>query len=277
MVAPMASARRGRRARRAIRDRSVPRVLAVTITLALLLGVGGVSYGLYRVANGSDLAAGGPTLGVPLSAASSGTPAGSAAATGTEQTASAADSATPSGTPSESSTAAPSSTKAAVKAQGRTTTVPVSTAPSTPPPASASSTPSASTPSSPAADVAQQVFTLTNVERVAAGCQPLTWNATLAAVAAAHSADMAANNYLDHNSLNGTTPAQRITAAGYTWTITAENIAAGQATPADVMASWMASAGHKANILNCSLTELGVGFASGGSYGTYWTEDFATP
>ncbi len=41
----------------------------------------------------------------------------------------------------------------------------------------------------------------------------------------------------------------------------------------------MASPGHRANILNCSLRQIGVGLATGpaGTYGTYWTQDFATP
>jgi len=42
------------------------------------------------------------------------------------------------------------------------------------------------------------------------------------------------------------------------------------------MASWMNSAGHKANILNCAHTELGVGYATGGTYSSYWTQDFGT-
>jgi hypothetical protein len=86
----------------------------------------------------------------------------------------------------------------------------------------------------------------------------------------------AAKNYVDHNSPSGTTPAQRLSAAGYIYTQMAENIAAGQATAADVMASWMNSAGHKATILNCALTELGVGYATGGTYGSYWAQDFGT-
>ncbi len=122
----------------------------------------------------------------------------------------------------------------------------------------------------------QQVLTLTNAQRAAVGCPALTWNATLASVARAHSQEMAAKNYFDHNSPSGTTPAQRLSAAGYTYTQMAENIAAGQAAPADVMASWVNSAGHKANILNCSLAELGVGYATGGTYGSYWTQDFGT-
>jgi uncharacterized protein YkwD len=39
----------------------------------------------------------------------------------------------------------------------------------------------------------------------------------------------------------------------------------------------MNSAGHRANILNCGYREIGVGYATGGSYGTYWTQDFGTP
>ncbi len=54
-------------------------------------------------------------------------------------------------------------------------------------------------------------------------------------------------------------------------------IAAGQRTPQDVVAAWMGSSGHRANILNCALTQIGVGHATGGSYGHYWTQNFATP
>jgi uncharacterized protein YkwD len=122
----------------------------------------------------------------------------------------------------------------------------------------------------------QQVYTLTNTQRIAAGCPALAWNDTLAVVARAHSADMAVNSYFDHNNKAGLTPAQRVLAAGYSYTLTAENIAAGQPTAQDVLTSWMNSAGHKANIVNCDLHELGVGFATGGSYGTYWTQDFGT-
>ncbi len=70
-----------------------------------------------------------------------------------------------------------------------------------------------------------------------------------------------------------------MTAAGYIWSGAAENIAAGQSTPEAVMKGWMNSAGHKANILNCGLTELGVGYAagSGADYGQYWVQDFGSP
>jgi uncharacterized protein YkwD len=117
---------------------------------------------------------------------------------------------------------------------------------------------------------------LTNAERAKAGCGPLTIDVQLTAAAQAHSVDMAINNYFSHTGQDGRTPFQRIAAAGYTFSVAAENIAAGQRTPTDVVAGWMNSAGHRANILNCTLMQIGVGFATGGSYGTYWTQDFGT-
>jgi uncharacterized protein YkwD len=53
-----------------------------------------------------------------------------------------------------------------------------------------------------------------------------------------------------------------------------ENIAAGQTTAESVMKSWMNSPGHKKNILSPSFTHIGVGYAKGGSYGHYWTQQF---
>ena len=72
---------------------------------------------------------------------------------------------------------------------------------------------------------------------------------------------MATNDYFSHTSQDGTSFATRITNAGYKWSGAAENIAKGQRTPADVMKAWMNSSGHRANILNCGLKDLGVGLA----------------
>jgi uncharacterized YkwD family protein len=122
-----------------------------------------------------------------------------------------------------------------------------------------------------------QVVDLTNQQRAANGCGALKVNPTLTQVAQAHSADMAANNYFSHDSQNGASPFDRMSAAGYRFSAAAENIAAGQRTPGDVVTAWMNSEGHRANILNCTYTEIGVGYATGGSYGTYWTQDFGKP
>jgi uncharacterized protein YkwD len=126
----------------------------------------------------------------------------------------------------------------------------------------------------PAASKADEVVRLTNVERAKAGCGPLTVDARLAASAQAHTADMAQNNYFSHTSLDGRTMVDRIRATGFPLTAVGENIAAGGTTAAQTMDMWMNSPGHRANILKCSYTQIGVGYAEGGSYRYYWTQDF---
>ncbi|ADP79922.1 CAP domain-containing protein [Pseudofrankia inefficax] len=126
----------------------------------------------------------------------------------------------------------------------------------------------------PAASKTDEVVRLTNVERAKAGCGALTVDARLAASAQAHTADMAQNNYFSHTSLDGRTMVDRIRATGFPLTAVGENIAAGGTTAAQTMDMWMNSPGHRANILNCSYTRIGVGYAEGGSYRYYWTQDF---
>ena len=269
----MSGRRSQAKARRAIRDRWVPTVLRVSLGLALFVGLSGLALGTYLLSGHSLAGQSGPSLAVPF-----GSPAVAGDGTGSASL-DTAPMATAAGDPSQPpaplpSLAAPATSSArqtrATAAKATALSVP-STTTAAPRTSAASSAPATN------ATYEQQVLALTNAERTAVGCPALVWNVTLASVARAHSQDMATNSYFDHNSRNGTTPEQRITAAGYSYRAMAENIAAGQATPADVMASWMASAGHRANILNCSLTQLGVGFATGGSYGSYWTQDFGTP
>jgi uncharacterized protein YkwD len=120
---------------------------------------------------------------------------------------------------------------------------------------------------------AAEVVRLVNVARADAGCAPLRVDSRLTTAARLHSEDMAARNYFSHTSLDGRSPWQRMEAQGYT-AGSGENIAAGYTTAASVMTAWMNSSGHRANILNCSSKAIGVGIGKGGSYGTYWTQDF---
>ena len=121
-----------------------------------------------------------------------------------------------------------------------------------------------------------QVLELVNKERASAGCRPLMSNPILLAVARAHSKDMAVHGYFDHNSRDGRTPFDRMRAAGYRGSLMGENIAGGQPTPAAVMSAWMHSAGHRANILNCGFTVIGVGVyrLASSPFRVYWTQDF---
>ncbi|MFB9904070.1 CAP domain-containing protein [Allokutzneria oryzae] len=125
---------------------------------------------------------------------------------------------------------------------------------------------------------AQQILDLTNGHRAAAGCPALTANPRLTASAQGHSDDMAAQNYFSHTGKDGSGPGDRIARAGYQSRMWAENIAAGYRGPEEVVRGWMNSPGHRRNILNCELRELGVGYTSktGTRYTTYWTQNFGT-
>ncbi|GAU69243.1 hypothetical protein SSP35_11_00620 [Streptomyces sp. NBRC 110611] len=123
---------------------------------------------------------------------------------------------------------------------------------------------------------ARQVVELVNGERAGHGCPPVRPDDALRQAAQRHADDMAARGFFAHTGPDGTGPGQRITAAGYSWSVYGENIAVAWPTPAAVMKAWMNSPGHRANILNCDLAEVGVGITFG-TGGPWWVQDFATP
>ncbi|MEU5175170.1 CAP domain-containing protein [Streptomyces sp. DSM 40868] len=149
------------------------------------------------------------------------------------------------------------------------TTPATSTAPTAP----TSAAPATPATAAPASGVTAEILRLVNAERNKVGCQPLTLNPELTKAAQDHSADMAAHQNMSHTGSDGSDPGLRITRAGYTWSSYGENVAYGYTTAEQVMAGWMASPGHRANILNCGFQEIGVGLAQPGSY---WTQDFGT-
>ncbi|MER5645698.1 CAP domain-containing protein [Streptosporangium sp. NPDC002524] len=156
------------------------------------------------------------------------------------------------------------------------TPTPTGTTKPTPAPSpSASTGPSTPPNSSPGSSLSEEVVRLTNVERQKNGCGALVSDPQLRSAAQGHSDDMAAKNYFSHTSQDGRDMTARIRASGFSpmraW---AENIAMGQRTPAEVVTAWMNSAGHRANIVNCAYTHLGVGVANS-SRGIYWTQNFA--
>jgi stress response protein SCP2 len=122
-----------------------------------------------------------------------------------------------------------------------------------------------------------EVVRLTNAERGRAGLRALVFDPRLAAAAQAHSEHMAAAGFFAHESPDGRQAWDRVAAAGYQYAKVAENIAAGQPSPAEVVAGWMDSPGHRKNILDSDVTQIGVGRADGGSYGVYWTQVFGRP
>lgn len=117
----------------------------------------------------------------------------------------------------------------------------------------------------------EEVIRLVNEVREKNGLKPLTKNWELCRVARYKSQDMVENRYFSHTSPTYGSPFQMMKAFGLAYRTAGENIAFGQRTPQEVMNAWMNSDGHRANILNPSFTQIGVGYAANGRY---WTQMF---
>ena len=138
-----------------------------------------------------------------------------------------------------------------------------------------------------AGGVEDQVLAAVNKARAGAGCAALTVNAKLVKAAKGHAKAMAEQNFFSHSSKNGAKFSSRIKAQGYSYSKVAENIGAGQSSAAGIMESWMGSAGHRKNILDCALRETGIAVVyqpddqplKGQKYAMkyYWVEVFAAP
>lgn len=116
-----------------------------------------------------------------------------------------------------------------------------------------------------------EVIRLVNNIRKQNGLSELTANWELSRVARYKDQDMKDKNYFSHTSPTYGTPFQMIKAFGLPYRTAGENIAKGYATPQAVVNGWMNSSGHRANILNASYKQIGVGYVAGGNY---WTQMF---
>jgi uncharacterized protein YkwD len=141
--------------------------------------------------------------------------------------------------------------------------------PATQPPAT--QPPATQPPSPPPASTSNDAIALTNQERANAGLAPLNANGALNAAAAVHSADQAVRNLMTHAGSNGSNAGDRIRAAGYSPGTWGENVAAGYSSASGVVAGWMGSSGHRANILNPAFTQIGVASATSANGTRYWT------
>jgi uncharacterized protein YkwD len=130
---------------------------------------------------------------------------------------------------------------------------------------------------------------LVNRERAANGESALQPNAQLQQAAQGHSESMVQEDYFEHTSPNGDTPLSRMRAAGYIYSSqvgyeVGENIGWGTlwlATPDAIVAAWMASPGHRANILDAHFRDTAIGVSphapaslAHGQAGAIYTQDF---
>lgn len=119
----------------------------------------------------------------------------------------------------------------------------------------------------------QAMLNLINKERAAAGLQPLTMDAALSQVARMKAEDMIRNNYFSHQSPTYGSPFDMMKSNGITYRYAGENLA-GAPDVNTAHTNLMNSSGHRANILKSEYTKVGIGSASGGSYGKVFVQMF---
>jgi uncharacterized protein YkwD len=131
-------------------------------------------------------------------------------------------------------------------------------------------------------DAEHQVLELVNARRRQHGLVELRPSAALAEAARLHARDMAQDDYVEHDSFDRS-QGRLVKACEWSkrvlWFLPderrlAENIAAGESTPQEVVDGWMQSPVHRRNVLGVPYGELGVGYWPGGSAGFYWVADF---
>lgn len=122
-----------------------------------------------------------------------------------------------------------------------------------------------------------QIANLINNARSQAGLPPLTVNAVLTAAAQGHSIDQACHGLTSHTGSDGSSPHDRMVAAGYNPTFSAE-IIYGSGYPQTAVDWWMSDQIHRDTILNANITEMGVGYAYiADTARGYYTVDFGSP
>jgi uncharacterized protein YkwD len=116
-----------------------------------------------------------------------------------------------------------------------------------------------------------EAMRLINAERSRRGLDRLASLGALQRAAEGHSCDMAQRNSATHLGSNGSTFEQRLVASGGCKP-GAENVAYGYRSPSSVVAGWMASPPHRANILHSRVTHIGLAIAMPRSGNTvFWT------
>jgi uncharacterized protein YkwD len=127
--------------------------------------------------------------------------------------------------------------------------------------------------------VAAEVVAYTNEARARNGLPALRSNSRLMEAARIHAEQMAAYQRADHTISGAQYPTMqsRLQAVGYSYSSAAENVAWNQPNAQSVLNSWMSSSGHRANILDRGLTEMGAAMARSSKGEPYWIQVFGTP
>ena len=119
----------------------------------------------------------------------------------------------------------------------------------------------------------KEVFDLINKQRVRNGLSPLKENSELQRVARIKAQDMVNNNYFSHTSPTYGSPFDMMKSFKISYNTAGENIA-GNSSNSDAVTAWMNSSGHRANILNSSFNQTGIGVVTGSKYGKIYVQMF---
>ena len=123
-------------------------------------------------------------------------------------------------------------------------------------------------------EMASEVIRLTNIERVKAGRSPLQYHAGLQRAAMVRAEEI--TRKFSHTRPDGTDSSTALYENGVACD-GGENIAAGQKTPEAVVRAWMNSSGHKATMMQQSITHIGVGVCKSPITGQWlWVQDFSS-
>ncbi len=107
------------------------------------------------------------------------------------------------------------------------------------------------------------IIQLTNAARQDRNLKLLKQNSKLANAAQLKAQDMLTKGYFAHVSPANVTPWYWFKKAGYVYTSAGENLAMDFVTAEDVTEAWLASPGHRKNLLNQKYVDIGVAVASG--------------
>jgi uncharacterized protein YkwD len=129
----------------------------------------------------------------------------------------------------------------------------------------------------PPGDVPAEMLAEHNARRSEAGLPPLVPSVKLQAAAQGHATVMAQLGRMAHSGIGDGDPGSRLRGVGYTFRSCGENIAWNQRSVSAVMASWLNSPGHRANILSPAFTEAGFAVARGADGSAWWCAVFGSP
>lgn len=120
----------------------------------------------------------------------------------------------------------------------------------------------------------RQIARCVDKKREQHGLPALRVSSAMTKAAQYHAKNMAAHDFFDHIDTDGNGPVERVAMFTHRKWIVGENIGAGYRDGQKACQGWMASSGHRANILDPHYDAFGVGFASGGSMGKYYVQVF---